>query len=154
MARGAKPTLTLAHSNTGHRPTGRGRPPRMDSDLPKCPKQLSKRARKKWKEVVKWLADRELIAKVDEAVIAGYCQNYADWLDCLEFTSKNGSVLILRDDKGNVKWAQTDPHVSQARNHLEKVRQFAEMLGLSPEARTRLKLDNKKPQSRREMLLS
>ena len=152
MARGRPRKIQLVHSDTSHRPKRPTAP--ASGDLPKCPKQLSKLARKKWRAIVKAKADDGTICNLDEGMLAGYCQALADYLECQEFIAANGNVIVMRDDKGAVKWVQADPHVSMARNNLEKVRQLGEQLGLSPKARTGIKAPKKKPLSRRERLLS
>jgi P27 family predicted phage terminase small subunit len=140
MTRGRKPkptALRILQGKAGHRPINE-QEPKPEIKLPPCPEHLSTAAKAEWEFIAAELAPLGVLAKVDKAVLAGYCSEFAAWAECELFLQENGSVLTLRDDKGNVKWVQEAPQARLALKHLEKVRQFAAELGLSPSSRTRI----------------
>jgi P27 family predicted phage terminase small subunit len=85
--------------------------------------------------------------------LAGYCQAFAAWAECERFLAENGNVIVLRNDKGEIRWIQEAPQARLALKHLEKVRQFAAELGLSPSARTRIHAQPDEKQSPTEAFL-
>lgn len=85
--------------------------------------------------------------------MAGYCQAFAAWAECERFLAENVNVIVLRNDKGEIRWIQEAPQARLALKHLEKVRQFAAELGLSPSARTRIHAQPDEKQSPTEAFL-
>ena len=112
--------------------------PKPAPGIPDCPDFLSAAAKIEWDFITTELAPLGVLAMIDKAVLAGYCSELAAWAECEQFLQAQGSVVVLRDDKGVVKWMQEAPQARLALKHLEKVRQFASELGLSPSSRTRI----------------
>jgi len=133
-----KPTaLRLLQGKRGHRPLP-PHEPKPALAIPPCPDHLSPAARAEWDYITAELAGLGILSRADKAVLAGYCASYASWQECERFIAEHGAVITLRDDKGTVKWIQEAPQARLALKHLEKIRQFAAELGLSPSARTRI----------------
>lgn len=133
-----KPTaLRLLQGKAGHRPVNTTEP-KPAPGKPTCPRELSPAARREWRYAVRELSAMGILARADRAVIAGYAQSLADYFENLAWYQQNGPVVTLRNDKGEVRWLQEAPQWRMAQKHLEKVRQFAAELGLSPSARTRI----------------
>jgi P27 family predicted phage terminase small subunit len=148
-----KPTaLRLLQGKAGHRPINRAEP-RPAPGRPTCPRELSQAGRREWRYAVKELAGMGLLARADRAVIAGYAQSEADYLENLAWCQQNGSTVVMRDEKGAVKWIQEAPQWRMAQKHLEKVRQFAAELGLSPSARTRIHVQPREKENGIEQFL-
>ncbi len=138
--RGRKPkpsNLRVLQGMRGHRPLNTSEP-RPEPQTPPCPPGLSPAAQEEWKYITAELEPLGVLAKIDKAAVAGYAQSYADWIECLDFLRTNGNVIVLRNDKGEVKQIIAAPQARLALLYLEKVRQFAAELGLSPSARTRI----------------
>jgi P27 family predicted phage terminase small subunit len=140
MTRGRKPKPTairLLQGKAGHRPINELEP-HPEPKIPPCPEHLSPAARIEWDYITTELEPLGVLARLDKSVLAGYCSEFAAWAECETFIQENGAVMTLRDDKGNIKWVQECPQARLALKHLEKIRQFAAELGLSPSSRTRI----------------
>jgi P27 family predicted phage terminase small subunit len=134
--RGAKPKATvlkLITGNPGRRPLNEQEAkPRVV--IPDAPEMLKGEALTEWHRVTPLLAEVGLIAQLDRAVIAGYCQAWARWLDCERQLEVTG--LIVKAPTG---YAMYSPYLPAANKALEQVRQMAEQIGLSGSARSRIK---------------
>jgi P27 family predicted phage terminase small subunit len=73
---------------------------------------------------------------VDKAAFAGYCQAYARWREAEEFLSKHGTIF-----KTPSGYIQQVPQVAIARNYLQIMKDFCSEFGLTPAARTRIRVD-------------
>jgi len=138
--RKAKPTaLKVLEGNRGKRKLNK-REPKPAPGIPACPRSLSRRARQEWKRVTPELDRLGLLTVVDRAALAGYCQSWADYCEAVEWMEKNGRVMTVRDDKGNVRFTQAVPQFGIAVKSLDRVRAFASEFGLTPASRTRLSI--------------
>lgn len=140
MKKGRRPVptkLKLLRDNPGKRPVNR-REPMPEGGLPACPEWLEPDARAEWLRLAPELGRLELATALDSGALAGYCQAWSRWRAAEEFLSRHGTVVVLRNDKGEVKLMTPAPQVGIAHKYLEKMRQFAAELGLSPAARASL----------------
>lgn len=140
--KGRKPkpsTLRLLQGKRGHRPLN-SREPKPETAIPDCPEVVSTlpAAKLKWDELTPKLYRAGILTEVDGDALAAYCTEYAHYVDCENFVRENGSVMTLRDDKGNVKWCQPVPQETLRAKHLEKMRQLLVEFGMTPSARSRL----------------
>ena len=103
---------------------------------PKCPAGLDAAAKTEWRRVLAVLPG--VICAADQAVLATYCQSYARWLEAEAAVAENGSVLVLRNDKGEVKSASVSPFVAVSDKYRQAALRAAIELGLTPAARGRL----------------
>jgi len=106
--------------------------------LPDCPEWLTEPAKLEWQRVLPELAKAGRLAKLDRAALAAYCQCYAHWQAAEQFLAEHGSVVVLRNDKGEVKGAVPAPQHTIACKMLDKIRAFSIELGLTPASRKRL----------------
>jgi P27 family predicted phage terminase small subunit len=106
--------------------------------LPDCPEWLTEPAKLEWQRVLPELAKAGRLATLDRAALAAYCQCFAHWQVAEQFLAEHGSVVVLRNDKGEVKGAVPAPQHTIACKMLDKMRAFAIELGLTPAARKRL----------------
>jgi P27 family predicted phage terminase small subunit len=107
---------------------------------PPCPDSLVGDARAEWKRVAALLVDANLVAELDCAALALYCQAWADWREAQAEIADGGKVIM--SPKG---YPIINPWVSIARGAAETMRRLLAELGLSPSARTRLVTRKEKP---------
>ncbi len=74
-----------------------------------------------------------LLAKIDRASLAAYCQCWARWIEAEELVAEQGLVAVT--DKGNVI---QHPAVGIANTALGQMRAFLTEFGMTPASRTRI----------------
>ena len=120
--------------------------PQPPAGLPTKPAGLPADAGVIWDETIALLAAvRGLLTVADGATVELFARTLARYRALEVFTEANGPVLVLRDDKGAVRYAQPSPQASLAAKLLPQVRGLAAELGLSPSARTRINLPASPP---------
>jgi P27 family predicted phage terminase small subunit len=140
-----KPTaFRIAEGNRSHRPLNK-REPQPALGVPQCPKWLTAEAKREWKRITPELDNLGLLAHVDQAALAGYCQCFARWQEAEKFIEEHGTVCTMRDDKGNVKWTQPVPQVGIATKMMDRMHRFAAEFGLTPASRTRIQVSSGAP---------
>ena len=77
-----------------------------------------------------------VLTQVDKAAFGGYCQAYARWKEAEEFLSKHGTIF-----KTPSGYIQQVPQVSIAQTYLKVMKDFCSEFGLTPAARTRIRVD-------------
>jgi|SRR5690554_2115432 P27 family predicted phage terminase small subunit len=136
--RGRKPkptALKVLEGNPGKRPLNKNEP-QPEKKAPRCPSWLEPEAKKEWRRMAKTLENIGVLTQVDKAAFAGYCQAYARWKEAEEFLSKHGTIF-----KTPSGYIQQVPQVAIARNYLQIMKDFCSEFGLTPAARTRIKVD-------------
>ena len=136
--RGRKPkptALKVLGGNPGKRPLNE-KEPQPEKKAPRCPSWLEPEAKKEWRRMAKTLENIGVLTQVDKAAFAGYCQAYARWKEAEEFLSKHGTIF-----KTPSGYIQQVPQVAIARNYLQIMKDFCSEFGLTPAARTRIKVD-------------
>jgi P27 family predicted phage terminase small subunit len=140
--RGRKPLpagLKILRGNPGKRRINK-REPQPVTGAPEPPEFLSGAALAEWQRITPELERLKLLARVDRAALAGYCECWATFVEAVAWMAENGKVMTVRDDKGNVKYVQTVPQFGMAIKALDRVRAFCSEFGLTPSARTRLQV--------------
>ena len=89
------------------------------------PAWLLPEAKAEWVRVWDELARLERLSVVDLKVLEGYCMSYARWREAEAAVDRDGGVVILRSDKGEVRSLTASP--------------CAVELGLSPASRGRVR---------------
>jgi len=112
----------------------------VEMGLPDCPVWLPKNAKKYWKKIGPELAKSGLIAKVDSAMFSAHCDSVgkfeevtrllAELDDCLEKTPQGFTVQSAMFTVRNKLWDQ--------------VKSSAQEFGLSPVARSKVKVSDQK----------
>ncbi len=136
--RGRKPkptALKVLEGNPGKRPLNK-KEPQPKRQAPRCPSWLEPEAKKEWKRMAKTLETIGVLTQVDKAAFAGYCQAYARWKEAEEFLTKHGTIF-----KTPSGYIQQVPQVAIARNYLQIMKDFCSEFGLTPAARTRIKVE-------------
>jgi P27 family predicted phage terminase small subunit len=102
---------------------------------PAAPTWLSTEAKAEWKRVVPELDELGILARVDRAVLAAYCDAWAKFVLASRALDSDG---LLRVDR----WDRTGKHPlwSCWRDASGLVAQLARLIGASPEARLRMNL--------------
>jgi P27 family predicted phage terminase small subunit len=100
---------------------------------PKCPKELDKVERKKWKELVKLLTAMELITKADRDGMALYCVQYGHWLEAEAMVKKFGG--ILKNKEGAL---YRSPYLDMSNHASKELQRLSRMLGLDALSRKKL----------------
>lgn len=139
--RGPKPIPTvvkIARGNPGKRALNHDFPePRHEA--PPVPEVLTGRAKQHWDFLVAQLAEIGTLAITDGGLLSAYSMALAQLEECHAAIDRDGLVITLRNDKGEVKSVQASPHVKLARSLMANIKSMASELGLSPTSRTRLK---------------
>ena len=131
-----KPTgLKILEGNPGKRPLN-DKEPQPEKKAPRCPSWLEPEAKKEWKRMAKTLEAIGVLTQIDKAAFAGYCQAYARWKEAEEFLSKHGTIF-----KAPSGYIQQVPQVSIAQTYLKVMKDFCSEFGLTPAARTRIRVD-------------
>ncbi len=147
-ARGPRPKPTAVkkrEGNAGKRPLNDKEPEfEAPPDVPPAPEYLNEAARAEWDRVAPELFSQGLLKKADYAALAGYCQCFARWVEAEKFIEENGSVIVMRDDDGDIKYVQQAPQVGISNRMLEHMRKFAAEFGMTPSARSRVQTDKPK----------
>ena len=139
VGRPPKPTqLKRLQGNPGRRPLNEREP--QPEGVPTRPEWLLPEAKREWSRIVPKLSELGLLAAIDRAALAGYCQWWARWVEAeralglwgLTFTTPNGYI-------------QQRPEVAIAQKASDRCRQFCSEFGLTPSSRTRLRVPDKAP---------
>jgi len=129
--------------------------PKPADGRPAVPPALSPAASLIWTETVELLADVPgLLTVADGATVELFSRTLARYRECEAFVEAHGSVVVLRDDKGEVRSAQIAPQASLAAKLLPQLRGLAAELGLNPSARARISLPAAPPQDELTRFLS
>lgn len=128
-----KPTkLRVIEGNPGKRKivdTGVKAPPQK----PRRPEWLTDRAAAEWSYIVPLLDELGLLAKVDRAVLAAYCESVATFQAATEAAASG--ILVRGRRKGDIV---KNPAIQVQRDAAQAIARFSSMLGLSPSDRERL----------------
>jgi P27 family predicted phage terminase small subunit len=129
-----KPTaLKKLQGNPGHRLLPQNEP-QPELGIPTRPEWLLTEAKREWNRVVPELARLGLLAKVDRALIAAYCQCWARYVEAQKDIAENGSTFTT--DKG---YEGPRPSVGIATKTLEKLSMLSAKFGFTPSDRSRLR---------------
>lgn len=91
-------------------------PSQFQAGRPRMPKHLSPVAQEKWKEMVRLLAKRGVLTKVDSTALEIFCETYARWRMLLEEIQKHGALVetVVLDNNG-------EPHTKRVPNPASKL---------------------------------
>lgn len=140
MATGRKPKpsqLHKLHGNPGKRKKN-ALEPEFEAAIPDAPDLLEGEALKEWHRVTHDLAAKQVITNVDMAILALYCQTFADWTYNRDAVKSEG--FILTNSKGDTK---ANPRVRLVNTFAEQLAKYAAELGITPSSRSRVKMIGK-----------
>lgn len=114
--------------------------PEPEPAKPSPPHWLSKYARSEWRYIVPKLDELGLLAKIDRAELAAYCEAFANFREATEALQVEGNRRVIQTSNGN--YIQ-NPWVSIQNKAAESMHRYAQQFGMSPSARTRISVDAK-----------
>lgn len=136
--RGPRPEPTIikmAKGNPGKRPLNKSEP-RPPSDDITPPDWVTGVARSKWDEVVPKLIGMGVMTNADIDTIARYCTMHEQYVKYLEQVRRGLDVLVIRDDKGKVKYMQSTPAATMMNKLAASMLRIEQEFGLTPSSRT------------------
>ena len=135
MARGPAPTPTkLLKVRGSWRAKTRENEPELPVKAPPAPAFLNAEAKREWARQVKHLQTMGVIAEADRALLAFYCQAWAEFLEVNADLKKEG--LTFSTETGYIL---PHPLVAIRNGAFERAKKIAAQFGFSPAARARLK---------------
>lgn len=130
-----KPTaLKKLNGNPGHRPLAENEP-KPTAGIPSRPEWLSAEAKREWSRVAPELERMGLIAHVDRAMLAGYCQSWAQFVEMAKDLREHG--VTFETEKG---YQAPRPEVGVMFKSLDAMRRISALFGLTPADRGRIHL--------------
>ena len=133
--RGRKPkptALKVLEGNPGHRPLNE-REPKPPVKALACPKDLSKEGKKEWRRLCRELEQEGVLTNWDMRIFEQYCDAYAKWKEATNFLNERGLFYITPSG-----YPQQFPQVAIAQKYSVLMHKYAQELGLTPAARSRL----------------
>lgn len=104
--------------------------------VPVCPRYLDKLARTEWARVVPELMALGVMAVLYGSTLEGYCANYSSAVRYQKLADKKPMTKTPFGEKANAASAE-------ARKHWSLVKQFGDLLGLSPSSSSRVSMAKK-----------
>lgn len=138
------PILKLRGSPVAKQRT-KGGEPQLPVERPACPAWLPREAKAEWNRQVKQLERMGVLAKVDRAALAAFCEAWAELVHSC-WVIENGE-----DEKGTNKGAVipgstgsmvVSPWVRIKNAAVERMTKLAAQFGFTPSARTRVKVSS------------
>ncbi len=140
-----KPTqLKIIEGNPGKRPLRRGEP-QPQRGIPSRPGWLSPEAKREWNRVAPELDRMGLLAEIDRALLAAYCECWATYVAAVkalrakkEAPEADGSAqasLTFTTEKGYVG---PRPEIGIAKAMVEKMMQLSARFGFTPSDRSKM----------------
>jgi P27 family predicted phage terminase small subunit len=111
--------------------------PRPRIAAPEAPAWLSERAAQEWERIVPELTAMGTARASDSVALAAYCEAVARLAAAVQVVAQAG--MLIRDAGGGVR---KNPAVAQARDASNDVRQWAREFGLTPSARSPLRVEH------------
>jgi P27 family predicted phage terminase small subunit len=93
-------------------------------------------ARSKWDEVVPKLIGMGVMTNADIDTIARYCTMHEQFVKYLDQVRRGLDVLVIRDDKGKVKYMQSTPAATMMTKLAASMLRIEQEFGLTPSARS------------------
>lgn len=113
--------------------------------IPTRPGHLTREARAEWGRVAKELSRMGVLAKIDRAVLAAYCQAWANYVEVFEEVETEGRTFTME----TTGYVAKNPKVTILNEERLAMLRLAQELGLTPASRSRLVGD--KPEGQDEL---
>jgi len=120
----------------------RGTPERTD--------WLDEDGQRVWDALVPMLDDLGILAKVDQSLVARYCDTFVWWLRLRALITKHGETYPLRDKNGEMRCLMPLPQVGACLKLATQLTKMEAELGMTPSARSRIEI---KPKERENALV-
>jgi len=144
-----KPTqLRILAGNPGHRALNDEEPAPPDG-LPECPPFLDDEARAEWSRICPVLERMGVLSIADRNALSSYCVVYSRWVAAERAVKQYGAIV-----KSPVKGVPIkSPHLCVADKALEQMLKLQVEFGLTPSARSRIRLGDALAGSRLDQFL-
>lgn len=136
--RGPRPEptiLKIAKGNPGKRRLNKDEP-KPASDGVQPPEWVTGVALAKWNELVPQLVGMGVMTNADVETVARYCTMHEQFVKYLDQVRRGLDVLVVRDDKGKVKYMQSTPAAVMLHKLAPAMLRIEQEFGLTPSART------------------
>ena len=127
--------IVQLRGNPGKRRRNRSEP-KPKAGAGTCPTWLSTEAKREWRRIVPELERLGLATTLDRALLAVYCDAWAQFQRTTKVLQQEGSTFTT---KGG--FVRQRPEVAIQRAAVDTIRQLAAEFGLSPSARSRIEVD-------------
>jgi P27 family predicted phage terminase small subunit len=151
--RGPRPTPTkfkILRGNPGKQRLNSAEP-EPPADGIAMPLHLGEIAAKRWQELLPMLQAVKVMTRADVEALARYCDTYEWWLAVRAKLKAEGDTYPILNDGGEIKYIAQRPEVSIAHKLAQQLRQLEADFGLSPAARSSLKVE---PDAKQESTLA
>lgn len=137
-----KPTnIVKLHGNAGKRKLNDAEPkPKQPGKVPSPPTWLGKEAKREYRRVAKELHALGLLTALDRTALAGYAVAYERWSKANAGIEKFGLVVEV----GESGYLQQTPYVNIANAAAKEMKAFLTEFGMTPSARTRIRVEQPK----------
>ena len=140
--RGRKPTPTAILRLHGSRRARHRREPEVKPRIPTCPLELDEVARAEWERITRELHRARVITRLDRAALAAYCSAWSRFIQAQQELQKSGPVV-----KSPSGYPILNPWLSVLNASIKQMTTLLSELGLSPAARTRIRVEPPGPSS-------
>jgi P27 family predicted phage terminase small subunit len=100
---------------------------------PECPVHLDDEAQAEWNRITPELNTLGLIARVDRAALAAYCQAWSRWVKAEEMLKSTGPVIKSKTTSAIYQ----NPYLAVANRAMKQMRDFLTEFGM-PSSRSRV----------------
>ena len=136
--RGPRPEPTIikiAKGNPGKRALNQSEPKPPSDDI-KPPSWVTGVSLEKWEEVVPKLVGMGVMTNADIDTIVRYCTMHEGYVKYLDQVRRGLDVLVIRDDKGKVKYMQITPAATMLSKLSASMLRIEQEFGLTPSSRS------------------
>ncbi len=137
--------LKVLKGNPGKRPLNDAEP-KPQPVAPKCPRWLSKDAKREWRRLVKELEPLGLLTVIDGMALATLCEEWATYKWAQGVLTEHGHTYEYTNKAGEANLIAR-PEVAIARNAFMAIKAMCAEFGLTPSARSRIRVDLPKQQA-------
>jgi P27 family predicted phage terminase small subunit len=102
-----------------------------------APKFLTTLARREWRRIAPQLVSEGAFARVDEMLLAQYCEAVAGWLRTLAHITKHGDTMLAlaRTKTGSTSKFYRNPSIDANNRYAAQMHEGAKKFGLTPRDR-------------------
>ena len=139
--RGPRPeptALKVLKGNPGGRPINDSEP-KPQPVAPKCPRWLSKEAKREWRRLVKELEPLGLLTVVDGIALATLCEEWATYAQAQRTLTERGHTYEYVNKAGEANIIAR-PEVGIANKSFMAIKAMCAEFGLTPSARSRMRV--------------
>ena len=130
--------LKVLRGNPGRRPLPKGEPQPAAGRVPYAPRWLSEAAAAEWKRIAPRLHAAGLLTEVDGMALGLLCETFVQYQDARRIVERDGMLAI--SEKGA---SYQHPALGIANGARRELLTWAREFGMTPSARSRIRVDTK-----------